>query len=83
MICKYVDRKGSVAMLTSIYTVSRCCIRGESEDDRSESMLGIDQKSKPGVAVAPTKGLKYKERLSSTASVYLEIVIQFRINPEI
>ena len=37
MICKYVDQKGSVEMLTSIlYTVSRCHTREESEDYEGE-----------------------------------------------
>ena len=57
-------KQGSAAMLT-VYTVSRCRTRGESEDHTGEKAckkgsalpLKPSQKSKTGVLVATQKGL--------------------------
>ena len=77
----WIEKAGCHA---DLYTVSRCCTRGESGDHRGEKVPkkgihpGFDtqgryhQKSKTGVSVAPRKGLMpppQKKRIHSAVFV--------------
>ena len=79
-ICKYVDRKGSAAMLTP-FTVSRCCTSGESEDDTGKKACkGIPLALKPryDITRSPKQGYQWPQKKDLCPPNFFSKIILFK-----